>query len=341
MNSKIEVSIFRGAYLESRHTVDAVVLDSRGGCVESFGDPLRKIFPRSAIKPLQSLLLAKRLLDSEVNLQDRLPELALATASHRGEARHLEVLDNWQQRLGIATADFQCGVHAPYSKEAELSLVKSGKQADARYNNCSGKHLGFLDYCLWRGYPIKGYHLREHPLQEDLFQLMIKIEKMFPDLQWSDSHPQWSVDGCSIPTYYRALKDWAQLLLPFLNLESGGGELLQQARLVHDALVKYPLLLGGEQSLSSKVIIHSRGEILAKTGAEGVFSIMAPKIGWVAMLKADDGATRASEQAVLFLIDRLLGSPSWLEELRREFSSDIRNWSGDVVGSVKVGLRTA
>ena len=46
----MRVEVTRGGGVESLHRVDAVVCDSQGGCVESWGEATRPVFPRSAVK---------------------------------------------------------------------------------------------------------------------------------------------------------------------------------------------------------------------------------------------------------------------------------------------------
>ena len=51
------IEVWRGDFLESQHSGHAVVCDSRGGIIESWGNPNQVILPRSACKMLQALPL--------------------------------------------------------------------------------------------------------------------------------------------------------------------------------------------------------------------------------------------------------------------------------------------
>ena len=46
-------------------------------------------------------------------------------------------------------------------------------------------------------------------------------------------------------------------------------------------------------------------ELLVKTGAEGVYCAALPGLGLGVALKAEDGATRASEAALMAVLDRM------------------------------------
>ena len=100
--------IYRGAFLESVHGGHAVIARSSGEIVEAFGDPDQIILPRSAIKMMQALPLV------ESGAADGLSQeqLALACASHAGEARHVEQVSAWLGEVGLAANAKSCGPQA-------------------------------------------------------------------------------------------------------------------------------------------------------------------------------------------------------------------------------------
>ena len=49
------VEVTRGDSVESQHLVDAVVVNVDGSLVEAWGDPDRRVLPRSALKPIQAI----------------------------------------------------------------------------------------------------------------------------------------------------------------------------------------------------------------------------------------------------------------------------------------------
>jgi L-asparaginase II len=52
-------------------------------------------------------------------------------------------------------------------------------------------------------------------------------------------------------------------------------------------------------------MLAGKGRVAVKTGAEGVFAAIVPKAGLGIALKIDDGAGRAAEAAIAFILDRL------------------------------------
>ena len=55
----LTVEVTRGGMVESRHRGAAVVMDAKGNAVHAWGEIERIVYPRSAIKPLQTLVLIK------------------------------------------------------------------------------------------------------------------------------------------------------------------------------------------------------------------------------------------------------------------------------------------
>ncbi len=86
-------------------------------------------------------------------------------------------------------------------------------------------------------------------------------------------------------------------------------------------MAAHPLMVAGHGRCCTAVIEASGGEVLAKGGAEGVYTAALPGAGLGLALKADDGARRASEAA-------LLGGP-------------VLNRRGEEVGVVRVAGRSA
>ena len=81
----ITVNITRGAAVESRHAVDAVLMDGRGGVVRAWGDAERVFYPRSSVKLVQALPLI------EANMTPK------RIAEREGAAG--EVLEQFNQQL--------------------------------------------------------------------------------------------------------------------------------------------------------------------------------------------------------------------------------------------------
>ena len=133
--------------MESRHLVHAVVVRD-GEVAQAWGDPDVVSFVRSAAKPLQALPLVPFELPDD--------EPAIACASHEALPEQLVAVRALLARAGAATEDLECGA----------------EHGSKLRHNCSGKHAGFLFLARRRGWPSEGYHLPEHPLQQNVRELV-------------------------------------------------------------------------------------------------------------------------------------------------------------------------
>ena len=76
------VNVTRGKEIESSHSGAAVFIDSSGKVLREWGDSSMLIYPRSSLKPIQSLNLYKNKIDEKLKLEESY--LAFSTASHHG-----------------------------------------------------------------------------------------------------------------------------------------------------------------------------------------------------------------------------------------------------------------
>ena len=100
--SPLNVHINRNGFKESLHEVDVVLCDADGSVILGMGDVESVIFPRSAMKPLQSIALIELL-----NTMENVPEfsdaeVALICASHNGEALHTDAVQGLLSKFDIS-----------------------------------------------------------------------------------------------------------------------------------------------------------------------------------------------------------------------------------------------
>ncbi len=122
------VEVTRGGHIECRHRGAALVISADGTIIGSWGDTQRALFPRSAIKPLQAIPLVESGAAQAFEVSER--ELALACASHSGEAAHVEAVAAWLQRIGLDVTDLECGDQWPMRDEAARALVADRRKSD-------------------------------------------------------------------------------------------------------------------------------------------------------------------------------------------------------------------
>ena len=105
----LSISVERAGEKESEHLVDLAVVDIDGNVVLGFGDLERQVFPRSAMKPLQSIALAELLNQHPEYGQLTPAEYALITASHNAEDIHVDAVHYLLSRFGIDPEHLICG----------------------------------------------------------------------------------------------------------------------------------------------------------------------------------------------------------------------------------------
>lgn len=312
----LEVQVTRGTGVESRHEVDAVVVDASGAVVRSWGDPGRGVLPRSAAKPLQALPLVATGAADAFGLGD--VELALACASHDGEPAHVAAVESWLDRIGLSVDHLACGTHAPLHEASAAAMVAAGVEPTDAHNNCSGKHVGFLTVCRHLGLPVDGYLAPDHPLQAD------HVTRALADACGVDLPVQApAVDGCGIPVWSVPLDRLAAGWVGLCDGDAAGARLLAAMR-------GEPFHVAGSTRACTRLIGACTGGTVVKTGAEGVFCAVVPDDGLGLALKVRDGAGRAAVAAVEWLLASLGRYDGPVGEV-------LHNRAGTPVGEVRAG----
>jgi len=109
MANPVLVEVKRGPLVESRHRGTIAVSDAEGRTVFALGDVAAPVFPRSAVKALQALPLIEQGAADRFDLNDE--DLALACASHSGEAARVACVERMLEKPGLGPSDLRCGAH--------------------------------------------------------------------------------------------------------------------------------------------------------------------------------------------------------------------------------------
>ena len=309
--------VTRSGVVESVHLGSVAVVGRDGTVLASTGDTTTPIFPRSALKPVFAvgLLKAGWAPDSDA-------DVALAAASHCGDAEHVTRVMSVLQGAGLTESALQCPADLPYGTSARESLLAGGGTASARFMTCSGKHAAMLATCVANGWDVGTYRDPDHPLQLWLSGTVARMT--------GDREPRAGMDGCGVPTFAVSLRGLARAAASLVDAEEGTPE-----RRVADAIRAHPHLVGGEDRSDTHVMESVPG-LLAKFGAEGVQLLAFPDRGAVAV-KIDDGAIRAALPVAIGAFTAGVGLP--VGEGREETFDELRLppvWGGGVkVGTVR------
>jgi L-asparaginase II len=323
----LQVNQIRGGQLESNHGVHAVWVDYEGKVVKYWGNPNRLICPRSTLKPLQALLFLQTKAYLKAPDQDK--SIALASASHLAEERHIKYLQKWLKELNLKDTDVKCGIEKPKDFDRIKEMVKKGEQLTTLFNNCSGKHVGVLAACHRLNLPQDKYYEYSHPAQ-----IMIRqIASNFTGYDWDEL--KYCLDGCGMVNYYLPLVDMARAMSKFLVPKMSRYE--EELTLFQTAAKNEPYMLGGEGELASEIIKITNGRLITKIGAQGNFMALDYNQKQVLYLKVEDGSEDIANNALVELLKHHKAiSSSEYEKISKFSKKDIKNHAGTKVGEILV-----
>jgi len=325
MNSWVNVAeVWRGPFLESVHQGRAVVCDSRGEVVASWGDETAITLPRSSSKMLQALPLVDSGAAAKFNLSQE--QLALSCAYHQGAHIHTDRVDAWLAQLGLGESDLRCGPQVPSAEPERDELVLAGKCFDRRHNNCSGKHSGFLTLNKHIGGGSEYVEL-DHPVQKAVLQ---SFEEMT-----GETTAGYGIDGCSAPNFACSLKGLATAMARMADPSNLGAVRSTAARNLVAAMKAHPDLVAGQGRACTELMNAMSGRTVVKTGAEGVFIAILPERGLGVALKVQDGATRAAEAAIAALLVRLGVADAKHPSIEKRLRPKQYNFAGLEVGRIE------
>jgi L-asparaginase II len=320
----ILAEVTRGNAIESQHRGAYAVCDSTGKVVQSAGDIVRPIFPRSAIKAFQCLPLIESGAADRFGLND--DEIALCCSSHNGEPDHVRVAASILAKAGINENAYECGAHWPERISDKIALGAAGQEPRAIHNNCSGKHAGMLALAKQLNAPLEGYTKLEHPVQ----QVIAKALDGYCGAKTASAPV--GIDGCSVPTWALPLKNLATGFAKLFAADNAAGQRIARAARAH------PFMIAGMGRFDTK-IMQAVPRLFIKVGAEGVFCGAVPDAGLGFALKVDDGTIRGAEVAIARVLSSLeCWSPAEKTELEGFAHATLRNWRKLEVGEARASF---
>ncbi|WP_013320221.1 asparaginase [Gloeothece verrucosa] len=289
---KIEVHLLREGIIESVHLAEAAVCDEKGRVLLAAGSAETATFMRSALKPFQALAVTSTGTLERYDLTDK--DLAIICSSHQGNIEQARQVFNVLWRADIDPSALQCP-------------IPEGGQSPLQYN-CSGKHAGMLAVCQQRNWPLNTYLKRSSPLQQLILGKIAELLGMPGDELIG------ARDDCGAPTYSMQLGQMAHL---YAQLSSG--QTVDMERIVR-AMTHHPTMVAGEGTFDTELMRITEGEIVSKSGAEGIQCIGRIGEGMGLAIKVKDGAKRAKYAVAIQLLKQMGWiSPSVAEVLSEKF----------------------
>ncbi len=327
-DAPILVEVWRGQMVESRHRACIAVADADGQVVEAWGDIEQPIYGRSAIKPLLAIALIESGAAEAYSVSDA--EVALACASHNGEAQHVEAVNAWLARIGLTADDLECGPQVPGYEPSYQAMIQAGLEPTRAHNNCSGQHAGILTSILHFKHSPKGYVQYEHPIQQHLLGLLEQMCGL--ELRLAPR----GIDGCGIPVIATPIVSLARAMANMADPHHLSVDRAASCRRILKSMTENPFNVGGTGRFCTLVIKTLRGKAAIKVGAEGVYMAALPGLGLGVALKIEDGASRAAEVAMGQVLKRL-GLIDATDEaaLAAALVPPVRNWAGTRTGAIR------
>ena len=323
------VELTRGALVESVHRGALAVCDARGRVKLSLGDIARPVFPRSSYKMMQALPLVESGAADAFSVTPK--ELALACASHSGEAFHVATAGGWLKRMGLKADALACGPHLPFHEKTAHAMIRAGKKPTRLHNNCSGKHSGFLCCALHLGADVKGYEKPAHAVQKAARQAIGEMCGLDPKAMPAGT------DGCAAPNFAVPLKNLATGFARLADPQSLSPTRAAAVYRLMDAVTRYPLYESGSGRFDAVTMAEALPGTMTKVGAEGVVAAAIPDLGLGIALKIEDGAARAAETAMASILVKLGALKSSSKAAHAFIDAPILNWRGDVCGVKRGG----
>ena len=288
----LEVHLLREGIVESSHLVEAAVCDKRGRVLLVAGNAETSAFIRSALKPFQALAVTSTGTLQKYDLSDR--DLAIICSSHQGNTEQARQAFNVLWRADVDVTYLKCPI--PQGKKTQLQ------------HNCSGKHAGVLAVCQNRNWPLNTYMHRSNPVQK------LILSKLSELLEMPGEELIGAKDDCGMPVYAMELKQMAHL---YAQLAAGNSLDLER---IARSMTYYPQLIAGDGAFDTELMRLSEGELVSKSGAEGIQCVGRVGQGMGLAIKVKDGAKRA-KYAVAIQLLRQMGwiSPAIADILSESF----------------------
>ncbi|WP_128379864.1 asparaginase [Streptomyces cavernae] len=264
--------VVRSGFVEGRHRGSLVLLGADGAVELALGDVTSPVFPRSTNKPMQAAGVLR------AGLQLTGERLAIAAASHSGEAFHRDLVQKMLTEHGLTAALLRCPEDLPLDPVEAETYLAAGAVRDRVAMNCSGKHTAMLAASALRDWPLESYLDPSHPLQQ-LIRAVVEETSGEPVAATG-------TDGCGAPLLAISVTGLARAYRAFVLAAPGTAE-----RRVADAMRAHPEYVAGTRRHDTWLMRELPGA-LSKMGAEAVQAVAFPD-GRALAFKIDDGGGRA------------------------------------------------
>jgi L-asparaginase len=180
-----------------------------------------------------------------------------------------------------------------------------------------------LAVCQQRHWPLNNYLDRKHPVQQLIVGKIAELLRM-PAEEFISAH-----DDCGAPTYLMQLGQIASL---YALLAASNN--VDMERIVR-AMTHHPAMVAGDGEFDTELMRLTPGELVSKSGAEGVQCIGRLGEGMGLAIKVMDGSKRAKCAVAIHLLQQMGWiTPSVAESLAEKFMNPGKYTRLEVVGEL-------
>ncbi len=323
--------IHRGPVVESLHHGVVAVADAEGRLLQAFGDVDWAPTPRSALKPFQAVGLVESGAADALGLSEEY--VALACASHAAQPFQVALVGEWLGRMGLTERALVCGPALPRDLSDQKAAWAGGGPRRI-FHNCSGKHCGFLSVARHLGAGLD-YARWDHPAQVLYRQVLAEYAGL------AEGDLQAGGDGCGLPAIALPIAAMARAAARLGQARGSTPARRAAAARVLAAIAAHPDHLSALDSPAARIMRHTRGNVLLKSGAEGYMLAMVRDRGLGIAIKVADGdpASRVKHGVlahVLGMVGALRAAEA--EALVAEVEPEIADSNGQRVGRVEISF---
>lgn len=321
---EILAKVYRGALAESVHYGVIAVVDGEGRIIADIGDINYITYFRSAAKPIQAMTVLDEGAGEHFKLEK--DEIAIMTASHSGQAEHLAVVHKILTKIGLSESALQCGVQRPFHRPSADNLLINGQKPGVIHCNCSGKHAGMLALAQYKGYSLDKYFDINHPVQ----QSMLNTVAYYCD--YPKDKIIIGIDGCGVPVFGLPVYNMAKAYAGLMKAEGAS----DNAKKIISAMLEYPFLVAGSDRLCTVLMEKTKGKIIAKIGAEGIYCIGVRDKDMGIAVKVADGNQRPLGPIIIEVLAQLkVLDDQELSALNTLHRPGLKNMKGEIIGEIR------
>ncbi len=322
------IEITRGQIVESIFRGDVVVVNNRAETLYELGEANKITYMRSAAKPIQAMNVLISGAADRYKLSNQ--ELAVICSSHYGEEPHRLAVNSILTKIGLNAENILGGVVPSLSYKYALAVARANIELTPLFSDCSGKHAGMLAVCQHKNYRIDNYLDIDNPCQQEI----LNIFSFFTEVPRQEI--LLGIDGCSAPVHALPLKNMALAFAKLSNPENLDAEMQKNCNRIFESMTENPFMVAGTDGFCSDLIKFSKGKLIGKIDAEGVYCIGVKNRNIGIALKIESGAMYVIPPVVIKLLKQLnVLTDKEIENLAVYDEPNNLNDIGTIVGKIK------